>query len=74
MKNTVLLRDALCNLRGDSGASDDYCRGLVVGLVAGIMAATGKDYNEVFPVIRNALPSRIDRMRLPAAFRSDLAE
>lgn len=34
-----VLRDTLGNINPGSGASDDYCRGLIVGVTAGLMAA-----------------------------------
>jgi hypothetical protein len=38
MKNPVVLKDAMYNFAPDSGASEEYCKGLIVGLVAGLMA------------------------------------
>ncbi len=37
MKET-LIKDALNNLLPDSGASDDYCQGIILGLMSAIMA------------------------------------
>jgi hypothetical protein len=39
----TLLKDALYNTRDDSGASDDYARGLVVGVVSTLMSRGGND-------------------------------
>ena len=71
LENPILLKDALHNVCADSGASDDYSRGLVVGLVAGMMAVTGLSYFELVPVVRAAMPKHIDPIRLPKSFRAD---
>jgi hypothetical protein len=35
----TIVKDVLHNLDSKSGASDEYCKGLIVGLVGGLMAA-----------------------------------
>jgi len=46
LKREVLVRDLLNNYRTDSGAPDVYCRGLLVGVITGMVAATGKTWIE----------------------------
>jgi hypothetical protein len=74
LKFPTVAADALYNVREDSGASDDYSRGLVVGLVAGLMAATGKTYADVAPIVADLMPDGILWSRLPEAFRDDLRD
>jgi len=69
LKNPVILKDALHNVCVESGASDDYSRGLVVGVVSALMAASGKSYDEVTLVVANCLPYPFDPNRIPRAFR-----
>ncbi len=38
------IRNALHNFAIDSGASDEYCKGLLVGVVSGMMGATGDGF------------------------------
>jgi hypothetical protein len=72
LKNPVTLKDALYNVHEDSGASAAYAKGLVVGAVAALMAATGKSYNEVLPLVVANLPEGILQHRLPDALRGDI--
>ena len=67
----VALRDALHNLDLRSGASDEYCQGLLVGAIAGLMAATGLSYDELLPVVRAGMPETLYRERVTKAFRDD---
>lgn len=69
--NTTILRDALYNLAPKSGAGPDYCKGLVVGIVAGLMA-TGVSYGAAVLIVRDALPDVYRNDCIPDAFRSDL--
>jgi hypothetical protein len=72
LKFPTVAADALYNVHEDSGASADYSRGLVVGVVAGMMAVTGKAYADVIPVVADLLPDGILFDRLPEAFRADV--
>ena len=56
LKHEVLIRDALTNYRLDSGSSDVYCRGLLVGVIAGVMAATGKDWTVAIQMMALCMP------------------
>lgn len=67
--------DALYNVHPSSGASADYSRGIVVGVVAGMMAATGRSFDEFVPFLKSALPNLSwddVRERIPEPFRNDL--
>ena len=74
MARIALLADALYNVKPNTGGSDDYARGLVVGAVSALMAATGKDFEAVVPVIAENLPATFDPGRLPGAFRSEIVD
>jgi hypothetical protein len=67
-----LLTDALVNVCRDSGASDDYSRGLVVGVVAALMAETGRPFDRVWQDVVALLPVRYELVRLPLAFALDM--
>jgi hypothetical protein len=71
LKSPNLLIDALYNVHTASGASDDYARGLVVGVVSTLMAVTGDSFEEVLPVVVKHIPLSFDPDRLPPAFRTD---
>jgi len=51
----ALLKDALYNLMDNSGASDDYCKGLVVGMVSVIMAITGGSHKNAMQILTRYL-------------------
>src|SRR5208337_3284259 len=50
MKETIL-RDALHNLAEGTGAGSEYCKGLVVGVVAALMAESGRPYSAIIRVV-----------------------
>ena len=72
MMNETILRDALYNLTARSGASADYCKGLVVGVVAALMAESGRPYSAVVRDVRALLPVGFRADCLPEAFSADL--
>ena len=59
------LRDALHNLSKDSGASDDYCKGLVVGMISVIMAVTDNPHKDAMQVLTPHLPTTEDYRKMP---------
>lgn len=71
LKFETALRDALHNLDMRSGASDDYCHGLLVGVISGLQAATGLSYHELLPVVRAGMPKPLYSDRITKAFRED---
>lgn len=52
--NPARLRDAMANYAKNSGASDEYCRGVIVGVVSGLMA-TGFDFDDALDLARTAI-------------------
>jgi hypothetical protein len=62
--DAVRLKDVLHNLKPDSGADIDYCRGLIVGLISALMYK-GYTYKECCSVIYMNLPSGYRRECLP---------
>jgi hypothetical protein len=74
--NQRIMKDALHNLRHDSGASDEYCRGLVVGLLTGLVAR-GVTYNDAEWEVMNCLPesNRVTYYhRLPEIIRKSFVD
>jgi hypothetical protein len=69
IKNPTILKDALHNVCVESGASDDYSRGLVVGVVSALMAVTGWSFSDVSLIVANCLPYPFDPNRVPSVFR-----
>ncbi len=68
----VILRDALYNLAEGTGAGSEYCKGLVVGVVAALMAESGRPYSAIIRVVRDALPETVREDCVPVAFYDDL--
>lgn len=56
LKREVLVRDLLNNYRTDSGASDVYCQGVLVGVIAGMMATTSKTWTEALKTVALYMP------------------
>lgn len=51
----VRIKDAL-NVCGDrTGASNDYCRGIIVGVVSALMAS-GLSFDKAFELVRSHIP------------------
>jgi hypothetical protein len=63
-----LLIDALVNVRRDSGASDDYAKGLVIGVVSALMAESGCCFESVAADVARSLPVGFELDRLPDVF------
>lgn len=69
-----LLKDALYNASASSGASKDYSKGLIVGVVSTIMAMEAVSFEEACRIVRDNLPRRVAAYRIPEAFRGELIE
>jgi hypothetical protein len=71
--NTVLIKDALNNLLPRSGATDDYCRGLVLGVVAALMATKfDGDFDRAFYLVKWLLPTGYRVEGIPEPWRKSL--
>ena len=55
MRRRVVLRDCLYNLSQSSGASNEYCKGMLVGLVSGLMAQ-GESFNHALRTVAEHMP------------------
>ena len=55
-RDEVILRDCLHNFHPTSGASDEYCKGLLVGCVSGLMAGNGGLYPAAIAFIKENMP------------------
>jgi hypothetical protein len=56
VRNLTTLKDAIHNVAAQSGASDDYARGIVVGAVAGMMA-TGMTWHNAMAQVAITWPA-----------------
>lgn len=52
----VHLRNALQNAAPDSGATDEYVRGLIVGVVSGLLAR-GMRFDAALALVRQNMPT-----------------
>ena len=67
--NVTLLRDALQNLATDSGASDDYARGVTLGIVSALMATNKRrTFNAAFALVKANLPANVRPNYAPACW------
>jgi len=64
-EHETLLADALYNVHENSGASDDYSRGVVLGVVSALMAVSGDDFKDIVPIVAKHLPINYKDDRLP---------
>jgi hypothetical protein len=56
----VVLKDALHNLATDSGASDEYCKGIVVGAVATVVALRDCEFRWALSIVASHCPDPPD--------------
>lgn len=72
-KNKTLLKDALHNLDPQSGASDEYNHGLMVGIVSAIMAYTNAEYDKAIEVVKKNMPRAYRNESIPVLWRKSFA-
>lgn len=70
-KGLVMIKDALYNTHVHSGASVEYGRGVVVGLVAGMMAM-GVTFGEACGYVVRALPNGYREDCIPVGWHRHL--
>lgn len=63
-----ILRDVLYHTHADSGASVVYARGVVLGVVAGLMDERGVSYDAVIVDVAVNLPEGFREEAIPPAF------
>ena len=68
----TILIDALYNTCPASGASRDYARGLVIGILSTLSSVPGASLDVVVRDVAYALPNAFDPDFLPNAFRADI--
>jgi hypothetical protein len=68
---TYYLRNALYNLAPDSGASEDYCRGLVAGVVC-TLVAQGLGFPEACKIVQKHLPTNFRPGGIPECWKDNL--
>lgn len=67
--NPITLKDTLQNCARDSGATDDYAQGVVLGVVAGLMAAGTMNFNQAMSWVKPNLPANLRDNWCPPAWR-----
>lgn len=69
----VMLRDALYNMDYHSGASEDYAKGLVVGVVSTLMAE-GFSFEEAIDTVAQYMPNtKTTRLTVPPSWAYKLS-
>jgi hypothetical protein len=68
VNNPTCIANALYNVCSASGASDDYARGMIVGVVSALMAVRDDSFESVAQYVASKLPVSFDPKRLPEAF------
>jgi len=72
LSKETLLKDALYNLAPRSGASLDYCTGLVVGVVSTLMAE-GMSFGDAIVLVALHMPhGEGTRLAVPDCWQEDL--
>ena len=70
--NSTTLINCLHNLAPSTGTSLEYQNGIVVGLVAGLMAS-GKTWRSALAVVKRNLPTEYSTLAFPETWRGDLS-
>jgi len=65
IRNTALLKDVLYNLTNHSGASDEYCKGLMIGIVSTIMAFENISHKDAMRIVAQYLPTAEHYRKIP---------
>jgi hypothetical protein len=74
MERNVKLADVLYNMHDKSGATDDYRKGVLVGVVSALVA-TGLDFNQAITQVAFHMPdvgSRLYSGTVPDSWRESL--
>jgi len=64
-----LIKDGLYNLSPDSISTDHYARGLLVGMVTGIMATTGMHFGEALQLCKENFPEKVKTNCIPTGWK-----
>lgn len=63
--DTTLLKDGLYNLDPKSGATHQYARGMLAGIVVGLMT-TGLSFQEAWKLCEENFPEQVDYDAIPS--------
>lgn len=66
-----MLKDSMYNLSADSGATDEYARGALVGAVSALMA-TGMSYHQALEAVVKCFPADYREQCIPSHWLSDV--
>jgi len=56
--DTIMVKDALYNLHPDSGSSEEYAKGILVGVMSGLVAV-GIEFDTAWNICRHNLPEKV---------------
>lgn len=73
MLDPTIMKDALQNLAPGMGSDANYARGILVGIVSGLMA-TGCTFNTAVRYVRENLPRRIMLNTFPASWQDEIVK
>jgi hypothetical protein len=65
-KDNILIRDVLYNLSDTSGANDDYCKGLLVGVVSALMMYY--TFKEALQIVNARIPEHTRKNLFPESW------
>lgn len=71
IKYENLVRDALYNLHPRSGATPEYSKGVIVGVVAMVMAYETLNWEAAVSIIKPFMPAGADLSRLPETWKAE---
>ena len=65
LKQPTLLKDALYNTNPNSGSSVEYGRGIIIGVVSGLMSVRGIAFSKAVRIVKENMPARFNRECIP---------
>jgi len=74
MKSPNTLIDALYNVNASAGGSDDYSRGIVIGVMAALIAERDCSFDTAVEIVVEHLPLCFDPNRIPEAWRDNFVD
>ncbi len=64
------IKDALYNLREDSGASVEYARGILVGVMSALIAYNGSNFSDAAHTVKGCMPQDYRQECLPETWNN----
>ncbi|MHA1948315.1 MAG: hypothetical protein ACW99G_03605 [Candidatus Thorarchaeota archaeon] len=73
MVNETVIKDALYNLADKAGSKHGYARGVLVGVIATLIA-NGQDFEEAVTTVKQYIPKDIDPKRIPEGWEENFKD